>query len=165
MIIWDTNVLALYFGKRLSPDDQLRVDGLVQEMRNRREPIGMPAPVFAEFLTGLSSTEKHHAFAVFGTAAFKFLPYDKKAAVETSMLAGKKISSARPRQAVKVDRQIIAIAKSSGARMILTNDTEMIQESIRFEVAAMSISDLIIPDKLKQHRIEFSGEADERGDR
>lgn len=154
LVVWDTNVLALYFGKRLTAEDELRVEGLLQGMRKNREPIGIPAPVFAEFMAGITSTEKINAVALFSSAAFRFLPYDKKAAIETSMLTGRKVSG-RPRQAVKVDRQIIAIAKANGARSILTNDTAMAADARCFGVMAQSIGELDIPDRLKQHRIDF----------
>jgi len=154
LVVWDTNVLALYFGKRLTAEDELRVEGLLQDMRKRREPIGIPAPVFAEFMAGITSTEKANAVALFSSTAFRFLPYDKKAAIETAMLIGRKVAG-RPRQAVKVDRQIIAIAKANGARSILTNDTDMAADARHFGVTAQSIDKLEIPDQLKQHRIEF----------
>jgi len=53
---WDTNVLALYFGRSLSPNDQHSSRRLVQEMRETPGiSLVWPAPVlFAEFLTGLS---------------------------------------------------------------------------------------------------------------
>ena len=57
MVIWDTNILALYFSNRLSPDDHLRVKGLVAELARKREAIGIPAQVWAEFLEAATENE------------------------------------------------------------------------------------------------------------
>lgn len=158
MVVWDTNVLALYFGKKLSPDDQLRMDGLVAEMKRKREPIGIPAQVLAEYLVGVPVAERQQALSIFASTSFRFLPYDQKSALETIMLgqqAIKRKASGRPRQAVKVDCQIIAIAKSNRCRLLLTNDHDMIIEAIGYGLHATSIASLDIPDSLKQHKLEL----------
>jgi len=65
-------------GSVLVPEDQeLRVDGLVQEIGNGGNLL-YACPVFRRILTGLSIIEKHHALLSLRSAAFKFLPYDKK---------------------------------------------------------------------------------------
>ena len=61
----------------------------------------------------------------------------------------------RPRQSVKVDWQIIAIAKANGARLLITNDVDMLAEAERSGVSCAKISDLPIPDHLRQHDLEL----------
>lgn len=162
MVIWDTNILARYFGGRLNKDEQLRMDGLVAVMRSKREPIGIPAQVWAEFLDAASEDEMSASQALMKTSAFRFLQYDMRAAVETVDVAraGRVARKAmkgklRDRQAVKVDWQIIAVAKVHRARLLLTNDGDMQTEASRSGIACCSIDDLEIPDALRQHAIEY----------
>ncbi|WP_315807802.1 nuclease [Pseudomonas sp. C9-3] len=162
MVIWDTNILALYFGKRLGQDDQLRMAGLVAELKRKREPIGIPAQVWAEFLDAASPEELAHSQDIFKTSAFRLLPYDLRAAMETVEVSrsgrdarkatkGKK----RERQAVKVDWQIIAIGKLHRARLLLTNDGDMQLEAVRSGLTCKAIAELEIPDDLRQHAINY----------
>ncbi len=162
MVIWDTNILALYFSNRLSPDDHLRVKGLVAELARKREAIGIPAQVWAEFLEAATENEAAQSIALFKTNAFKLLSYDMRAAIETSQVArrgqvARKTSTTkdRGRQAVKVDWQIIALAIVNNARLVLTNDQPMLTECGRHNVKGLAISDLDIPDGLRQHPIPF----------
>lgn len=162
MVIWDTNILARYFGGKLDKDDQVRMDGLVALMRSKREPIGIPAQVWAEFLDAASEDEMLESQSLMKTNAFRFLPYDMRAAVETVDVsrAGRAARKAmkgkvRERQAVKVDWQIIAIAKVHSARLLLTNDSDMQTEAMRSGIACCSIADLEIPDALRQRAIEY----------
>ncbi|WP_447789444.1 type II toxin-antitoxin system VapC family toxin [Pseudomonas farris] len=162
MVIWDTNILALYFSNRLSPDDHLRVKGMVSELARKREPIGVPAQVWAEFLEAATADDAAQSIALFKTNAFKLLTYDMRAAIETAEVARRGHAARkgsqnkdRGRQAVKVDWQIIAVAIVNNARLILTNDQPMLSECRRHKVQCMAISDLPIPDDLRQHPITF----------
>ena len=162
MVIWDTNVLALYFANRLNRDDKLRMDGLVAELKRKREPVGIPAQVFAEFLEAAKPEEAALSFNLLKTSAFKVLPYDMRAAIETTEVsrnghAARKAQKGknRDRQAVKVDWQIIAVAKANNARFLLSNDAGMLKEAQRSDLLCMSIADLPIPDELRQHPIAF----------
>lgn len=146
----------------MNKDEQLRMEGLVAAMRSKREPIGIPAQVWAEFLDAASEDEISQSQALMRTSAFRFLPYDMRAAVETVDVAraGRAARKAmkgklRERQAVKVDWQIIAVAKVHRARLLLTNDRDMQTEATRSGIACCSIADLEIPDALRQHALEY----------
>lgn len=172
MVIWDTNILARYFGGRLDKEEKLRMDGLVALMRSKREPIGIPAQVWAEFLDAASEDEMSESQALLKTSAFRFLPYDMRAAVETVDVAraGRAARKSmkgklRERQAVKVDWQIIAVAKVHRARLLLTNDGDMQIEAARSGINCCSIADLEIPDALRQHALEYDEAAGEIEDR
>lgn len=162
MVILDTNALVLFFGKRLNAEDSLRMQGLIQIIRARKESIGIPAQVWAEFLDQADEQDLIATQNIFKTPAFRLLPYDLRAALETVEVvrAGRSARSAskgekRPRQSVKVDWQIIAIAKSNGARLLITNDKDMLSEARRSGVQCSQICDLPIPDHLRQHHLDL----------
>lgn len=162
MVIWDTNILALYFSGRLSSDDQIRMNGLVSELSRKKETIGIPAQVWAEFLETASQEEAEESVKLFKSNAFSLLAYDMRCAIETAEVArqGQTVRKStkgpkRDRQAVKVDWQIIAIAKVNQARLLLSNDGPMAAEAIRQGLNCMKISELPIPDNGRQHSIRF----------
>lgn len=166
MVILDTNALVLFFAKRLGLDDTLRMQGLMLDLRKKRESIGVPAQVWAEFLDQAGDDEVAATQDIFRTVAFKLLAYDLRAAVETVEVvrAGRSARKSekgpkRPRHAVKVDWQIIAVAKVHGARMIVTNDVDMRTEALRSGLKAVPISDLPIPEGLRQHQLDLNKES------
>lgn len=87
MVIWDTNILALYFSGRLSSDDQIRMNGLVSELSRKKETIGIPAQVWAEFLEAASQEEAEESVKLFKSNAFALLAYDMRCAIETAEVA------------------------------------------------------------------------------
>lgn len=153
----------LYFGDRLSQNDKLRMEAHVQELGRKREPIGIPAQVLAEFLDLASQEQQLLAFGLLKTSAFKFLPYDMKACIETVEISKQEMANRKankeepkqPRQAAKVDWQIIAIAKSSDARLLLTNDGGLMNAGMRAGLSCLKITDLQIPDEMRQQSISF----------
>jgi predicted nucleic acid-binding protein len=162
LVILDTNALVLFFGKRLNQDDTLRMQGLFLDLRKRRESIGIPAQVWAEFVEQADPRELEATQSIFKTSAFRLLSYDLRAAVETAEVVklGRAVRKSdkgpkRPRHAVKVDWQIIAVAKVHGARLLITNDTDMIAEARRAGLRCLRIDDLPIPDGLRQHTLDL----------
>ncbi|PRN02193.1 nuclease [Pseudomonas sp. LLC-1] len=162
MVILDTNALVLFFGKRLSTEDNLRMQGLFLDLRKKRESIGIPAQVWAEFLDQAGTTEISATQNIFKSNAFRLLPYDLRAAMETVEVvkAGRNARKSakgekRPRHSVKVDWQIIAVAKANGARLLITNDADMRLEAERSGVRCMCIGDLPMPDHLRQHNLDL----------
>lgn len=155
----------LFFGKRLNQDDTLRMQGLFIELRRKRESIGIPAQVWAEFIEQAGQAEVDATQNIFRTAAFKFLNYDLRASLETVEVVNTGRSARknekgekRPRQAVKVDWQIIAIAKAHNARLLITNDVDMASEARRSGLSCLSIRQLQIPEDLRQHQLDLKKE-------
>lgn len=157
MVIFDTNVLVLFFANKLSPLDQARMKGLLRDLRSKREPVGIPAQVWAEFIDQAGPDEISSTNSLFKGSSFRLLNYDLRSAMETVEVARngrttRKASNAdkRPRQAVKVDWQIIAMARVYSARFILTNDEPMSKESERAGIRCLSINALEVPEELRQ---------------
>lgn len=138
------------------------MEGLVAELSHKREPIGVPAQVWAEFLEAASQEEAETSVKLLKSNAFALLSYDMRCAIETAVVAkqGQAVRKnakgvKRDRQAVKVDWQIIAIAKVNGARLLLSNDGPMTAEAIRQGINCMKISERPIPDNGRQHSMRF----------
>lgn len=102
---------------------------LEQEIQRSGETILIPAPALAEVLVGLEDGGPFVIERLSRSSRFKIAEFDTMAAVELAAMtreairAGdKRDGSESPWQKVKIDRQIIAIARSRGATTIYSDD-------------------------------------------
>lgn len=106
-----------------------RFEFLEQEIQQSGETILIPSPALAEVLVGLGDAGPAVIERLSRSARFKIADFDTMAAVELAMMtreairAGdKKGGSTAHWQKVKIDRQIIAIARTRGATKIYSDD-------------------------------------------
>ena len=102
---------------------------LEQKIQRSGEKILIPAPALAEVLIGLEDDGPAVIERLSRSSWLKIAEFDTMAAVELAAMtreairAGdKKDGSASPWQKVKIDRQIIAIARSRSATTIYSDD-------------------------------------------
>lgn len=102
---------------------------LEQEIQRSGETILIPAPALAEVLVGLEDDGPTVIERLSRSSRFKIADFDTMAAVELAAMtreakrAGdKRGGSESPWQKVKIDRQIIAIARTRGATTIYSDD-------------------------------------------
>jgi predicted nucleic acid-binding protein len=102
---------------------------LESEAQRRGETIVIPSPALAEVLIGLSDGGPAVLDRIMRSGRFKIAEFDIRAAVEVAAMtrdairAGdKKDGSPSPWQKIKIDRQIIAIARVQGVRIIYSDD-------------------------------------------
>ena len=86
--------------------------------------------------------------------------FDRTAAYECAQMDSaalgredKKDGSKDAWQKVKVDRQIVAISKTLGATMMITNDKGVENSSLRAGIATCTVQSLPIPDDAKQLKL------------
>ena len=106
-----------------------RFEFLEQEIQRLGETILIPAPALAEVLVGLGDAGPSAIDRLNRSSRFKIADFDTMAAVELAAMtreairAGdKKSGSSSPWQKVKIDRQIVAIARTRGASTIYSDD-------------------------------------------
>lgn len=106
-----------------------RFEFLEQEIQRSGETILIPSPALAEVLVGLEDAAPAVIDRLARSARFKIADFDTMAAVELATMtreairAGdKKGGSSSPWQKVKIDRQIIAIARTRGVTTIYSDD-------------------------------------------
>lgn len=98
------------------------------------DTIIIPTPVLAEALVQAEEGGPGILAALGGQARMKVRPFGERAAVETAVMTreavqvgDKKSGSSAPWQKVKVDRQIIAIARVEGATHIYADDAHLVR--------------------------------------
>lgn len=159
MIVLDNN--ALVFLHRPNNDQQdlhYKMQYLFDEQKQAKKTFGIPAPALAEFLIGEPDPVKRQAFlTLFGNKSrvYQILDFDMKSSVMSAFISDKmnsrpNESSKEPRQKIKVDWQILAIAISNQAKTIISNDKGLLSAAKflaeqGFKIKAMDITEIDIP--------------------
>lgn len=160
MIIFDANILITFVSSKESEDLYERISGLVQDIVSSKEIIGVPAPAWAEFLCGTDIATSAILNLLKKRSVIRILAFDEVSAFETALIqraaqaTGKKRGASKGSwQQVKVDRQILAIARQHNVKTIYTDDDNMIAEATRLGIDTIRPSD--IPLKSKQNKLNF----------
>jgi predicted nucleic acid-binding protein len=160
MIIFDANVLISLSTGGEADETVERITGLVQDLVSAKTVIGVPAPAWAEYLCGTGLGTSGVIDVLKRRSAIRILAFDEVAATELAVIdqatrakGGKKGASKAHWQKIKVDRQILAIARVQGATLIYTEDDNLVAEATRIGVAVSRIS--TIPLKPKQNQLDL----------
>jgi predicted nucleic acid-binding protein len=141
MVVFDSTVLLLLLNPAAYPptDPQTgkplehakaRIDFLVQNLTKSKDRILIPTPVLAEVLVGAGPSKLPKLVEqIEKSAAFKIAAFDQLAAVELALLQDSpkhkqksSLTVVETKAKLKFDRQIIAIAKANGVRVIYSDD-------------------------------------------
>jgi len=102
---------------------------LEAEIQRSKDTIIIPTPALAEVLVGLEDQAPAILQRISRSTWFKIVDFDTRAAVEVAAMTrdalranDKKAGSTSSWQKVKIDRQIIAIARVMGAKSIYSDD-------------------------------------------
>jgi predicted nucleic acid-binding protein len=160
MIIFDANVLISLSTGDENDETFERLSGLIQDLVAAKTVIGVPAPAWAEFLCGTGLGTSGVIQVLKKRSAIRILPFDEVAATELAAIdqstrakGGKKGASKSHWQKIKVDRQILAIARVLGVTAIYTEDVDLIAEAGRLGVTVCRVGD--IPLKPKQTKLDL----------
>jgi len=161
-ILVDANFLVAYLADKSSSDDCLRMEHFLELVASRKSQIVIPMPALAEFLVGADEAGIEAVNALDRNKHFMLAPFDRAAAFECAQLdraalgsGDKKDGRTEPWQHIKVDRQIVAIGKACGARMVISMDGAVRSTAKRVGWLALSIQDLPLPESAKQGNLAF----------
>lgn len=167
-VVFDNTFLALLFGPlRTPPRDprtgapveraQARIESLVEDLSDAQIRILIPTPALCEFLTVAGREGAEYLAILDSTARFEIAPFDTAAAVEAARWLGAGIRAGDKRrgraaadwQKVKVDHQIVAIAKMRLADTIYSDDGDVAKYGADVGITVIGVADLP-PPPLKQ---------------
>lgn len=140
---------------------QDRIAYLVEQLREAQARILIPASVLAEFLTFAGS---EYLAIINQSAHFEIAPFDQRAAVEAAAVQkkanasvkGKKSGLSGKWQTIKVDRQIVAIAKVRNAERIYTTDGDVAALAKESGITPVGLTDLPLPPE-EESKLPFEG--------
>jgi hypothetical protein len=130
-----------------------RIERLVSELSKDKATIVIPAPAFAEFLVVVEEAGPEYLRKINKSARFDIEPFDTLAAVEAAAMfrafkAGgdKRGGATGDWQKIKVDQQIIAVARTRNAVCLYSSDPGVIAICKAAGMASVAVWELPLPD-------------------
>jgi PIN domain len=142
---------------------QDRIQYLVHRLSKDKSKIIIPTPALSEALVAAGPEASQKIVEdLQNYAVFAIEPFDTRAALEaaamlrTAMANGNKRGNSKaPWQKVKVDRQIVAIAKVHGATEIYSDDGDVATLGSLAKINVIRLSDLPLPPEKAQLSLEL----------
>lgn len=162
ILVVDSTTLTLLVNPASSPPLDPATDEPVVDARERVEflvasltagdTLVIPTPVLAEVLVTAADAGPEVLQQLTDLARVRIEPFDQRAAVETAYMtreaiaAGhKKGGSPKPWQAVKIDRQVVAVGRVHGADRLYTDDGDLADFARALRMDVVSTADLPRP--------------------
>jgi predicted nucleic acid-binding protein len=168
-ILVDANFLVAHLAKATSADDRARIEHFLDTVEKMKSQIIIPMPAMAEYLVRADEAGIVSMNELERKKHFLIAPFDRAAAFECALLdraalgAGdKKDGAIDPWQKVKIDRQIVAIGKANGARLVISGDAAVRSNAIRIGMDARTVHDLELPQSARQGKLALTTEAKKR---
>ncbi len=135
-----------------------RVDHLVATIQKTGNRIIVPTPALSELLVRAGEAGPAYLEIITRSKFFRVAEFGERAAVEAAAIARDAINKGPKRgptpeadwSKVKFDRQIIAIARVTGATTIYTNDDQLARHAKESGITAIRLDDLPEPPKIPQ---------------
>lgn len=154
--IIDANVLVALFRSATADLEKVRIDGLIADAKASRSRLIIPSPALAEFS---AKAHQHEMDFILEQKIFRVAAFDAKAALECGIMlrlwAVGEAANKKDRHKAKFDMQILAIAKSEGASILVTGDINLRKKATKEGIIAKDILDLPIPESAKQHNMRY----------
>lgn len=157
IVVLDSNGLVAWSSSDEVDDDRSRLAHLFEAVSKANGKLIIPTPSLAEYLVKTDEATADWLAAIEKKKSIVIGAFDRRAAFECSLLdksaigAGdKKGGRLEPWQKIKVDRQIIAIARVHNADLIVSNDGGLRSTAKSVGMKAVEISELPLPDAARQ---------------
>jgi len=128
-----------------------RVEFLLSELQKKRTQIVIPTPALAEILVRAGAAGPPYLEKIRKSASFRIVDFDERAAIEVALMTRAELVGAAPRDRtetlakLKYDRQIVAIAKVEGAKVIYSDDRKLRNAAIRSDIQVVPLEQLPLP--------------------
>ena len=136
-----------------------RLAGLVAKLERERSRIVIPAPALSELLVRTGDAMADLLREVERRTVFQIEAFDLRAAIEVALMIrhapDQGDGAAEPRVKVRYDRQIVAIAKVSGAAAIYSDDGDVRTLGDRHGIPVLGLADLPLPAGAAQGRLDL----------
>jgi hypothetical protein len=139
------------------PHCQQRIEALIDRLSGGKDMIIIPTPSLAESLVRAKDVQR--VIETIKTyAAIQLAPFDAKSAVELAFITqaakANGFQTLGTKQEVKFDRQIVAIAKAYGAKVLYTDDTSQTNFALQAGLTVKHTWDLDLPADYAQRDIK-----------
>lgn len=174
----DANFLVALVDPHLSGDRKARIDHFIGRMEKAKSLVIIPMPALAEFLVKADTAGIDAMNRLERKAYILAAPFDRAAAFECAQIdraalgagavtgnganggepskGAKKDGVDAPWQKIKIDRQVVAIAKARGASWVISADDGVRNNALRVGMLAFTIDDLELPPSALQAPLPFT---------
>lgn len=157
----DSNVLIKWSAQRRThPDDLARIAQLLEDVSKDGGKILIPTPCLAEFLVGAAEATTEWLNGLERKRGVVVAPFDRRSAFECALLDRAAIGSGDKKggrtdawQRIKIDRQVIAIARANNSGRIVTDDEGLRSTALSVGMSVLRIRELALPESARQGKL------------
>lgn len=138
-------------------DRRVKLDYLVERLEKQKGTLQIPAPALSEYLVNANQAGLAIVQALERKAGIEVAAFDTVAAYECAQLnaaaqgrGDKRDGNSQAWQKIKIDRQIVAIAKARGAKLIISDDEGVKEAAARVGISVLKVDELEFPDSARQ---------------
>lgn len=162
-VLIDSNALIYLLDPRTPKKLANRMQGLLQEIDRTRGSLIIPVQAIGEYLSGVGPAGQTILSALQRNRNVEIASFDYKAAAECAFMEATAINSGDKRaplgrdvkwQKVKVDRQIVAMAKVRSVDFIVSSDGDIPKLAKALGIRCVQVEDLDLPDWAIQMHID-----------
>lgn len=153
----------LIFNRESTGDRRERIDHFLSRIDKAKGKVIIPTPAIAEYLVLADKAGLALLEALQKRASVVVASFDIAAAYEASQFDAaalgrrdKRDGSEEPWQRIKIDRQIVAIAKTHGAKLIVSDDSGVRDAAARAGIPSSSVDELPLPDHARQKKLPIA---------
>lgn len=153
-VLIDTNALIKLLDPRIATEVSARLKGLLEDIDRTNGQLIIPVQAVGEYTSGADQAGQEVLAKLLGNRRIKVANFDHVAAVECAMMDKTAIASGNKRapltrevswQKVKVDRQIVAIARVLKVDRIISTDGDIPKIAKAVGMPCIAVEDLPLP--------------------
>ncbi|MEX0959108.1 MAG: PIN domain-containing protein [Burkholderiales bacterium] len=161
-VLFDANILIELLSPKTPVDRRDRLEYLVEQLQKDKIAIVVPAPSLTELLAKAGKAREAYLATLDANKTIRIAPFGKRAALECAMAMEKSIAAGDKRGGAKstwakakFDRQIVAIAEVEGAKIIYSDDGDILKYCRPYGIEVRITADLPLPPHAAQGKLMF----------
>lgn len=158
----DANVLIKWSSPKTDPVDRARLELMLDVISKAGGKVLIPTPCLAEFLVMTHEATSEWLQSLERRRSVVIAAFDRRAAFECALLdraaiskGSKKGGRSDPWQKIKIDRQIVGVARANNSLTLITDDEGLRSTALAAGLSVRRLSELDVPESAKQRDLEL----------
>ena len=158
----DANVLIKWSSPKTDALDRARLELMLDVISKAGGKVIIPTPCLAEFLVATNEATADWLQTLERKRSVVVGPFDRRAAFECALLdraaiskGDKKGGRQEPWQKIKIDRQIVGVARANNSTTLVTDDDGLRSTALAAGLTVYRLRELDVPDSAKQINLDL----------
>lgn len=158
----DANVLIKWSSPKTDALDRARLELMLDVISKAGGKVIIPTPCLAEFLVATDEATADWLQTLERKRSVVIAPFDRRAAFECALLdraaigkGDKKGGRTEPWQKIKIDRQIVGVARANNSSTLITDDEGLRTTALAVGLSVQRLRDLDVPESARQTNLEL----------